>query len=107
MCSSCFVPNDSCRLSLAVLSFTAPFNGTAHAGDLLARSLSGLRHLQHGVEQIARRIRHCFLTRNVQPAAVLQLKFGVESKEIWRKGSYVIPGSLLRFVPAIRKRIAV
>src|SRR5574340_1320886 len=61
------LPPSICRSCLA-----SPFDGTAHAGDLLARPLPGPGDLQHRVEQVAPRIRHGILARRIQPAAVLE-----------------------------------
>src|SRR3989304_885973 len=76
-------------MPLEIVLFTSassllPLNRTPHAGDLLARPLSGFRHLQHRVEQVARRIGNQILARRIQPSAILQFKIGVETKEIRR-----------------------
>ena len=48
-------------ISICRLYSSFPFDRTAHAGDLLARPLSGLGDLQHRIEQIARRTGDRFL----------------------------------------------
>src|SRR5262249_45778499 len=85
----------------AALSRSAPLDRAADARRLGSRALASARDFQHPFVELTRRIRLRPASGIVEPAAVLQLKLGVEAEEVRRADGAVRLGYRLRLVPEV------